>query len=462
MDPVFLATLLDRLNGHGTHGHAGSALAPGEGQGHGVYTFPSGLKYEGHFTDGVFDGRGVLTFPNNGGRFEGVWDKGKLVKGKYFFADNLEYRPRNWQYCTDADRRFWQEIQHGIQLGETPAFTNNLQPREIPVGCFDIGDGKYYNPFDQCLYSEDGTFLRVPSKAEAEWAVRKARISTDNDRGRRRAILAAEKETAWYDQVARSAEEASRIAEATIIHRLRELGLGDVRVPDKVASLSLPLQQYGAGSYASTDQGSPSLYEDGEEEELNRYEVEKERLQSEMEALVLSAQSKASVAINEASQGQTANDESAEEKLESAPEGHDETDIRAASVLTEALELARQATQSGSQGDLDSAALDASEAVEDSEAIANFERLGQIDLQDASDDNPQAAEAGEDPNNYQEDDLAETGDGFDFGVTQLPEVDGVALEGMEDIEGEMDDSNMIGLGLQHESALVEDNEDVTN
>ncbi len=128
MDSIPLSSLLDRLNGHCLQGDVDpNQLLRGTSSvvhGKGKYRFPSGLIYEGEFQDSMFDGEGTLFFPNDGGRFVGAWKRGKLVHGKYFFQDNLEYRPENWQYCTDGDRRFWTEIQNGIRIADAPALSD--------------------------------------------------------------------------------------------------------------------------------------------------------------------------------------------------------------------------------------------------------------------------------------------------------------------------------------------------
>ena len=59
-------------------------------QGFGKFTFPNGVVYEGNFDKGEFHGEGTLVYPN-GGRYVAKWDRGKLLDGKYFFYDNLEF-----------------------------------------------------------------------------------------------------------------------------------------------------------------------------------------------------------------------------------------------------------------------------------------------------------------------------------------------------------------------------------
>lgn len=127
----------------------------------------------------MFDGAGTLTFPN-GARFVATWNRGKLVDGVYYFHDKLEYQPKNWQYCTDADRRFWSEQQFGIQFCEFPQLTDSGEQdtKAIPYGTYDIGDS-YLDPKDNKLYHYDGTYYRDPTPEELAWAKRKARIGLD-------------------------------------------------------------------------------------------------------------------------------------------------------------------------------------------------------------------------------------------------------------------------------------------
>jgi hypothetical protein len=143
--------LLRRLNGHHHKGQKVDLQPNGPGE----FTFRSGTIYTGNFVEGMFDGAGTLTFPD-GARFVATWSLGKLVDGTYYFADKLEYAPKNWQYCTDADRRFWSEQQFGIQFGEFPQLTDSgeTNTKAIPYGTYDTGDA-YLDPKDNKLYNYD-------------------------------------------------------------------------------------------------------------------------------------------------------------------------------------------------------------------------------------------------------------------------------------------------------------------
>jgi hypothetical protein len=102
-----------------------------------------------------FHGSGSLTFPN-GARFVADWHEGALVSGMYYFDDELEYLPRGWQYCTDADRRFWSEQQYGIQFAEYPQLTDSGEQdtAAIPYGTYDMGDC-YLEPNTNKLFNYD-------------------------------------------------------------------------------------------------------------------------------------------------------------------------------------------------------------------------------------------------------------------------------------------------------------------
>jgi hypothetical protein len=82
--------------------------------GQGTFTFKNGAVYSGLFYKGNFHGEGRITYPN-GGHVDGVWEQGLLVEKRYYFADGLEYADKEWDYCKDSDRRFYQERLTSVQ-----------------------------------------------------------------------------------------------------------------------------------------------------------------------------------------------------------------------------------------------------------------------------------------------------------------------------------------------------------
>ena len=110
-------------------------------------------------------------------RYEGRWDRGKVVKGKYIFEDGLVYDERRWEYCPERDRRFYmggddedmeeeEKQPTGGGGGEVNSQNQGEQkPIEIPPGCYDVGDG-YYNPKEGKIYTYEGELIRQPGKDE--------------------------------------------------------------------------------------------------------------------------------------------------------------------------------------------------------------------------------------------------------------------------------------------------------
>lgn len=91
----------------------------GRMEGHGKCTFPSGTVYTGQFLDGEFHGEGVLAYTGGCGKYLATWNRGKVVTGRYVFADGLEYTAPaegDWAYCrSDGDRRFYSELVNGLR-----------------------------------------------------------------------------------------------------------------------------------------------------------------------------------------------------------------------------------------------------------------------------------------------------------------------------------------------------------
>jgi len=143
------------------------------------------VVYEGNFDKGEFHGDGTLVYPN-GGRYVAKWDRGKLIDGKYFFYDNLEFgaaaeqpeTQQNWDYCTIKDRRFYTEKLKGLRPDGLTLLTNDIRgPKEIPEGTYDIGDG-YYDPTKRTVFEYDGQFKReLGDPEEIKWIVEKCRYN---------------------------------------------------------------------------------------------------------------------------------------------------------------------------------------------------------------------------------------------------------------------------------------------
>lgn len=67
------------------------ALQGGVPHGHGVATFPDGMRYEGSFVNGAFHGYGVYTWPS-GARYEGEFQHWEMHgQGTYRFASGKTY-----------------------------------------------------------------------------------------------------------------------------------------------------------------------------------------------------------------------------------------------------------------------------------------------------------------------------------------------------------------------------------
>lgn len=132
--------------------------------------------YEGNFDKGEFHGDGTLIYPN-GGRYVAKWERGKLLDGKYFFYDNLEYADGSWDYCTNKDRKFYTETMKGLRPDGRTLITNDIKGvKNIPEGTYDIGDG-YYDPTKRAIYEHDGQFKRDLENGEEQWIIEKCRYN---------------------------------------------------------------------------------------------------------------------------------------------------------------------------------------------------------------------------------------------------------------------------------------------
>ncbi|XP_004423452.1 PREDICTED: MORN repeat-containing protein 5 [Ceratotherium simum simum] len=155
----------------------------GRMEGEAEYILPTETRYVGEMKDGMFHGQGTLYFPN-GSRYDAVWEKGLVVKGRYTFADGLQYDGENWHYCDGYDRRFYTEICYGLKPAGISQLTNMDPPRKIPKGCYDCGDG-FYNPVTRIVKDYQNRFLRNADDDEHEWIIRKCRKGWDEIVGHR-------------------------------------------------------------------------------------------------------------------------------------------------------------------------------------------------------------------------------------------------------------------------------------
>ncbi|XP_017653736.1 MORN repeat-containing protein 5 isoform X2 [Nannospalax galili] len=145
----------------------------GRMEGNAKYILPTETRYVGEMMDGMFHGEGTLFFPS-GSRFDAIWEKGLVVKGKYTFEDGLQYEDRHWHYCDSYDRRFYTEICFGLKPSGISQLTNMDPPRKVPPGCYDSGDG-FYNPHTRVIRDYRSRFLRNADDDEHEWIVRTCR-----------------------------------------------------------------------------------------------------------------------------------------------------------------------------------------------------------------------------------------------------------------------------------------------
>ena len=119
------------------------------------------------------------------------WDRGKLIEGKYFFFDNLEYidsnkapegkekkDPVKWSYCTDKDRQFYTEVSKGtLRPDGLTLLSNDIKGlRSIPEGTYDIGDG-YFDPVKRVICEYDSNFKRDLNEGEEMWITEKCRYN---------------------------------------------------------------------------------------------------------------------------------------------------------------------------------------------------------------------------------------------------------------------------------------------
>ncbi|XP_072932560.1 MORN repeat-containing protein 5-like [Epargyreus clarus] len=153
--------------------------------GYGIYTFSNGVIYAGEFDDGVFHGEGELQYPS-GAILRGKWQRGQLVQRTLIFADGLEYKETDWDYCRTPDRRFTIEYKVGLQPAGQSFLTAEQPTRPVPHGYYDTGDG-FYDPKTKVVYRADDitAIIRSPSVREQRWIIENCRTCPDAPLGPR-------------------------------------------------------------------------------------------------------------------------------------------------------------------------------------------------------------------------------------------------------------------------------------
>lgn len=107
------------------------------------------------------------------GRYVATWNRGKLIEGKYFFYDALEFEAKNWEYSTTNDRRFYTEHSKGLRPDGKTLFVNDEKgPKQIPAGTYNVGDG-YYDPAKRIICDYNGEEKREVSVQEETWITEK-------------------------------------------------------------------------------------------------------------------------------------------------------------------------------------------------------------------------------------------------------------------------------------------------
>jgi len=112
-----------------------------------------------------------------GGKFEGIFDKGRFVSGKFIFEDGLDYEEKDWKYCSEEDPRFYREIEQGVPLdGPLKYSTARANPPKLPAGCYDTIEG-YFDPKSGWI-RDYGTNreIRKPDADEGLWMAANFRV----------------------------------------------------------------------------------------------------------------------------------------------------------------------------------------------------------------------------------------------------------------------------------------------
>jgi len=131
------------------------------------YHFENGARFQGLFMKGRFHGDGTLHYEGKG-KLHGVWSKGKLLTGTFVFEDGLEYDTSDdWTYCTAKDRRYFEEIQQGIDpAGQSLPRTKKVASFEIPPKAFDVCDGYFDADRGAVFDYKTKSHTRIPQDVE--------------------------------------------------------------------------------------------------------------------------------------------------------------------------------------------------------------------------------------------------------------------------------------------------------
>lgn len=67
-----------------------------------------------------------------------------MIKGDYYFHDDLKYETESWKYCDGIDRRFYPEHKDKIKpAGDTQKTKEKEGANEIPEGTYGISHKIY-------------------------------------------------------------------------------------------------------------------------------------------------------------------------------------------------------------------------------------------------------------------------------------------------------------------------------
>ena len=100
-----------------------------------------------------------------------------MIDGEYAFYDNLQFKDKEWSYCTIQDRRFYTEEIKGLRPDGKTLICNQMEgPKDIPEGTYDIGDG-FFDPTKRIICDYDGEFKRDLLPDEEEWITEKCRYN---------------------------------------------------------------------------------------------------------------------------------------------------------------------------------------------------------------------------------------------------------------------------------------------